>query len=257
MKNLSKLSLVALLAFACALPHSAEAQTTTPSTTLAAAITDTKATTIALASITNVVNQTGLYVDGEFMQVVGTPAVAGAVRVARGVSSGGPPATHANGAKVWVALTPDKAVVPGANGFSFKASLAAPSGTCTRTAITYLPVIYVNLGQTFDCDVNTSVWRPYLSAGHVVFVTDAGANNAITSPVGSQPVYTGMIVSVTLAHSLQAGANTFAYAGGSALNVKSSRNPANNIGTAYVSTGVVNVVYAVISSTGTWLDLSQ
>jgi hypothetical protein len=66
-----------------------------------------------------------------------------------------------------------------------------------------------------------------------------------------------MIVSVVLGHSLQAGANTFAYAGGSALNIKSSRNPANNIGTAYVSTGVVNLMYAVISSTGTWLDLSQ
>lgn len=251
MKNLSRISLIAFIGIA-----SAFAQTTTPSTTAGAAISAT-ATTINLASITNVVAQTGLLIDNEFMLVIRTPSVAQSVSVVRGQSSGTGPVSHASGAKVWIALTPDKSVVPGANGFTLRASVAAPGGTCVRSTITYLPAIYVNLGKKFDCDINTSVWREYLVNGPPIFVTDAGANNAITSPVGSQPVYTGLIVSVTLAHSLQAGANTFAYAGGSALGIKSSRNPANNIGTAYVSTGVVNLVYTVISSTGTWLDLNQ
>ncbi len=58
---------------------------------------------------------------------------------------------------------------------------------------------------------------------------------------------------VKLAHSLQAGANTAAMNGGSAKNIKSHYNPATDIGTAYVSTGIIDMVYD-----GTeWLDLSQ
>jgi hypothetical protein len=251
MKNLSRISLIALASVAGVF-----AQAVTPSTTLGAALTAT-ATTVNLASITNVVAQTGIYVDNEFMLVIRTPSVAQSVSVVRGQSSGTGPVAHATGAKVWLALTPDKSVVPGVNGFNLRAALAAPGGTCVRTGEVYLPKIYVNLGAKFDCDVNTLVWRPYLISGPPAFVTDAGANNAITSPVGSQPVYTGLIVSVTLAHSLQAGANTFAYAGGTALAIKSSRAPANSIATAYVSTAVINLVYTVISGTGTWLDLNQ
>lgn len=235
---------------------SAFAQTATTSTTLCAAVTSTATNSICLTSITNVVAQTLIFVDGETMQVVGEPTQTTAVRVVRGYSVYGP-GLHANGAKAWIGLVPAKSVVPGANGFA--PGTFVNQGTCVRSAaaLPYAPVVYYNLGLLRDCDATTLVWRPYLSSGPTVFVTDAGANNAITSAIGSQPAYIGLTVSVTLAHSLQAGANTFAYAGGTALNVKSSKNPASNIGTAYVSTGVVTLQLALISSTQTWLDISQ
>jgi hypothetical protein len=259
MNTISKLSILAVLGLASAVVNQAEAQVATPSTTLGAAITSSTANVINLASITSVTaGQTYLYVDGELMQTIGTPTNAAAVKVARGIGAGSGPQTHANGAKVWIGLTPANSVVPGSNGFSLKATLAYPAfSTCTRANETYLPKIFPALGLILDCDANTSVWRPYLVAGPIQFVTDAGAANAITSAVGSTPAYTGITVSVTLAHALQAGANTFAYAGGTALAIKSAKNPANNIATAYVSTGVVNLQLALISSTLTWLDLSQ
>lgn len=86
--------------------------------------------------------------------------------------------------------------------------------------------------------------------------TESGANNAIVGTLAGAPALAdGLTLSVLLAHSLQAGANTFAYAGGSAVSIKSHRNTANNIGTAYVSGGTINLQY---NSTATaWLDLSQ
>jgi hypothetical protein len=239
MKNLSRISLLAAFGIASAL-----AQVTTPSTTSCAAIS-AAATTVCLTSIANVAaGQTYLYLDSELMQTIGTPTNANAVKVARG-------------AQVWIGLTPSFSVVPGVNGFSLRANLAQPQGTCVRASQVYLPIIYPGLGLKFDCDINTGVWRQYLMAGPVVAVTDNGANNAIASPVGSQPLYTGLVVAVTLAHSEAAGANTFAYAGGAALAIRSSFNPANNIATAYVATGLQYLSYAVIAGTGTWLDINQ
>jgi hypothetical protein len=59
-------------------------------------------------------------------------------------------------------------------------------------------------------------------------------------------------VSVKLAHTLQAGANTFAL-NGAPLAIKSHRNTANNIATAYASGAVVELIYD-----GTqWEDVSQ
>jgi len=80
-----------------------------------------------------------------------------------------------------------------------------------------------------------------------------GANNALVATQIGLPLIKGLGLSIKLAHSLQAGSNTLAYASGSALAIKSARNPANNIGTAYVSGGIINLRYD-----GTqWLDLSQ
>ncbi len=252
MKTLSRISLIAFLGIACAF-----AQTVTPSTTTCAAVS-ASATTICLTSIASVAaGQTYLYLDSELMQTIGTPSNAAAVKVARGIGAQSGPQSHASGAQVWIGLTPAFSVAPGTNGFSLRANLAQPSGTCVRTAQAYLPVIYPGIGQKFDCDALTGVWRPYLIAGPPAFVTAAGANNAITSPVGSQPPYVGLIVSVTLANSLQAGANTFAYAGGAALAVKSHLNPASNLAAAYVATGVANLQLANIAGTLTWLDLGQ
>lgn len=83
--------------------------------------------------------------------------------------------------------------------------------------------------------------------------TEGGANNAIAGTLANIPLTAGMAVTVKLAHTLQAGANTFNYNAGGALAIKSTRNPANNIATAYAATGYIMLVYD-----GTqWLDLSQ
>ena len=88
--------------------------------------------------------------------------------------------------------------------------------------------------------------------------TETGGNNAITfnllDPSGAYiPLTAGLRVMVKLAHSLQAGANTAAVNGGSTKAIKSHNNPSNDIGTAYVSGGIIDMVYD-----GTqWQDLSQ
>ncbi len=84
--------------------------------------------------------------------------------------------------------------------------------------------------------------------------TESGANNAIVGTfVGAPTLGAGLVVTVKLAHTLQAGANTFAYGGGAAKNIKSHFNVANDIGTAYAATGVITLVYD-----GTeWLDTCQ
>lgn len=84
--------------------------------------------------------------------------------------------------------------------------------------------------------------------------TENGANNAIACAASSGPTLTaGLRVAVKLAHTLQAGANTFAYNGGGALAIKSHRNTANDIGTAYASGGIIELAYD-----GTqWEDMSQ
>ncbi len=88
--------------------------------------------------------------------------------------------------------------------------------------------------------------------------TESGGNNAITfqlldSNGNYVALAAGLRVMLQLAHSLQAGANTVAMNGGSAKDIKSHYNVATDIGTAYVSTGVIDMVY-----TGSvWADLSQ
>ena len=62
------------------------------------------------------------------------------------------------------------------------------------------------------------------------------AGNAITQSAGLRLV-------IKLAHTLQAGANTLALNGGTAKSIKSHRNPANNISTAYAVGGIVDLMY--------------
>lgn len=85
--------------------------------------------------------------------------------------------------------------------------------------------------------------------------TEGGANNAITGTLTGVPLVDGLCVQVLLAHTLQAGANTFALNGGSAVSIKSSRNVASDIGTAYAATGRVNLCYK--AATPAWMDTSQ
>ena len=94
------------------------------------------------------------------------------------------------------------------------------------------------------------------ATGVVYIATENGSNNAIACAAASGPALAdGLEVRIKLAHSLQAGANTFAYIGGTARSIVSHFNPANNITTAYVSGGYIQLVYDLgITS---WLDMSQ
>jgi hypothetical protein len=88
--------------------------------------------------------------------------------------------------------------------------------------------------------------------------SETGANNAIVAALldaggVAVPLAAGVKVSILLAHTLQAGANTLNFNGAGVKNIKSSRNPANNIGTAYAVGGLFTAVYD-----GTqFLDVSQ
>ncbi len=156
MKTLSKISLLAVLSIASAL-----AQTATPSTTLCASVAASDKT-ICLTSTTNVVKQTGIYVDLEYMTVLTTPSAAtnAYVAVVRGGQANSVPAAHANAQTAWLAYTPDKSVALGTNGFGF-GSTFTDYGPCTRSSFTYLPHIWPNRGEILDCDATTARWTPY------------------------------------------------------------------------------------------------
>lgn len=170
------------------------AQTATPSTTLCAAATAT-ATSVCLTSTTNVVNQTGIYVDQEYMTVLlgnsQTLAATNAyVPVSRNNRAGlAGPQSHLNAAIAWLALTPDKSKVPGDNGFVFTSQLG-DSGSCVRNTLIYLPHIYPDRGNKRDCNVGGTmvsgqpgVWVDYApesgldlpSPTPVITITTTGA----------------------------------------------------------------------------------
>lgn len=88
--------------------------------------------------------------------------------------------------------------------------------------------------------------------------TEGGANNAITGSLTDAggtnvPLVAGLRVVVKLAHTLQAGANTFDFNGGGALAIKSHLNIANDIATAYAVTGIIELMY----DGALWVDMSQ
>lgn len=88
--------------------------------------------------------------------------------------------------------------------------------------------------------------------------TEGGANNAITGALldangVAVPLAAGLEVVVKLAHTLQAGANTFNFNGGGAVAIKSHFNVATDIATAYAATGVIRLQY----SGAAWFDMSQ
>jgi hypothetical protein len=144
MKTL-RIAALFLVATVCAL-----AQTVLNSTTLSAALSATTST-LAVASATGITapgpnqsNVTVLIVEREVMLVTSISGTT--VQVARG-QYGTDRVPHISGAAVWVA--PDKALARG----------AIPSGSCTRTNLPYVPIIFispigVNSGKTgakFDC----------------------------------------------------------------------------------------------------------
>jgi hypothetical protein len=94
------------------------------------------------------------------------------------------------------------------------------------------------------------------------YVQAAGAPNAITVAAVTDatgttiPLADGLKLTIDLAaQTLQAGANTLNYAGGGAVAITLSTNPAANLGTAYAANGVIEVVYSAGATS--WLCLSQ
>lgn len=166
---------IVFLALALGLSAPAFAQTVTPNTTLCAAValTDTQ---VCLASTTGVKNQTGLYIDQEYMtvllsanQTIGTTnAYVPVTRGNRAAGSG--PTIHNNSRVVWVSETPADTVVPGSNGFNLSTT-QNDVGPCTRGLQTYLPHIYPNLGQMRDCNSSGGT-----AAGYWVDFNPMGGN---------------------------------------------------------------------------------
>ena len=86
--------------------------------------------------------------------------------------------------------------------------------------------------------------------------TETGVNNAIASAAASGPaVVDGLEVTVQLAHTLQAGANTYAHNAGAAVPILSHIDAVSNIAVPYAATGRIRMSYKL--SIPAWLDLSQ
>ena len=188
----------AFLFFAFGLP--AFAQLVTPNTTLCAAVSLT-ATSVCLTATSgsspnwSIANQTGIYVDNEYMTVLlsSSQVIIGSnqyVPVTRSNRAGpGAPQPHASGAIAWIANIPTASTIPGDNGFVYGTQLA-DIGQCVRGNITYLPHIWVDRGVKRDCSSNTIGTT---SLGQWVDFNDLG-----DPPVGGLQVITGATVAVTV-----------------------------------------------------------
>lgn len=175
------------------------AQLVTPNTTLCGAIT-AQTTSICLTATSgsspswSIVNQTGIYVDNEFMlvQLSNSQVIAGTsqyVPVSRSNRSGpGAPQAHANGAVAWVAMVGNSSY-PGVNGFAYGTSLS-DVGACTRATQAFLPHIWVDRGVKRDCSSNTISTT---SVGQWVDYNDLGDPG-----VGGLQSITGATVAVTI-----------------------------------------------------------
>lgn len=113
----------------------------------------------------------------------------------------------------------------------------------------------IGLTQGYSVPPNTSFGRNgTIADGPTNFTNnETGANNAIVASMPGLLQVVGLEVTIPLNHTLQAGANTFNLNGNGADPIKSMKNPANNIATAYAATGVVKL----FRGSGVWLDMSQ
>lgn len=199
MKTMRITALALMLGAVLALVPQAGAQTVLSSTTLAAALSATSSA-VSLTSATGVTNpgpnQTALkvlVVDHEVMLVT---SISGTIaQVTRG-QYGTLRVGHLSGADVWIA--PDNALARG----------AIPSGSCTRTALRYVPIVYVApstvnggfTGARYDClggqivrtDAPVSVKGSTVTPAATItptgtyFATDTGTTTiaTITVPAG-------------------------------------------------------------------------
>lgn len=146
----------ALLCLACVLAFivpPATAQTILTNTTLASAVTSTSQTTVQLTSTTGLTAGASVIFiadtasSGEAMFVNSVSSSGGYVGVTRGYSTFGSARTHASGSLVFL-------------GPPFAFGADAPSGSCTRSSIQYLPSIAVGLGGvgTVISDCVGGIW---------------------------------------------------------------------------------------------------
>lgn len=213
------------------------AQSVTPNTTTCAALTVTSNVICLVATSGSsptwgIYNQTGLYIDSEYIlvQLNNQQTVSGSsqyVPISRSNRAGqGQPTAHANGARVWVAGIPS--LNPsggsgngGANGFNFSQA-TGDVGTCTRTAVAFLPTIWPNRNIKRDC-TSTGVWVDYapmagadfpsptpistiaangalsVSSGRYILITKAGVI-ALTLAAPTVGVQDGMVITITAAN---------------------------------------------------------
>ncbi len=130
-------------------------------------------------------------------------------------------------------------ILVGSTAGSTMMNLTDANGSCTVASLTGL---VCNSGN------------PVNSINYIA--SETGANNAIAGTlIYAVGVSGGLTVQIQLAHTLQAGVNTFNYAGSGAVAIKSCRNPANNIATAYAATGTITLSYNATNSI--WCDVSQ
>lgn len=170
------------------------AQTALVQTTLAAANTDPTVTVFTVASATGITapisgqTQTYLLVDRELTAVRAVSGVA--ISVLRGAGQTRP-VTHASGAVVTIASL-------------LAVQTYLPSGSCTRTALPYVPVIVVGLsggggeiGVMYDCV--GSQWMPTSAPiGPPVKGADVASATSITA-TGSYFRLTGTTAVATIA----------------------------------------------------------
>ncbi len=163
-----------------------------------------------------------------------------------------------NGATVTIAGQPTANAA--ADVISIGAGNAVGSGTKTVSILTGAPATEGNnrlvLGGGEGTNISLNARTTLSQAPNIV--DGAGSNNAITGDLDDAlgvaiVASPGLRVSVLLANSLQAGANTFALSGGAAVAIKSHYNPATDIATAYVSGGLIEMIY----DGSVWQDLSQ
>jgi hypothetical protein len=262
MKTLSKLSLLAAFAI-----FSAFGQTVVPNTTTCAAVALTDRS-VCLTSTTNVVKNTGLYIDNEYMTVLATPTGSSSVyvAVARGnLSLSAAPAAHSSGTVVWLALTPDKAVVPGANGFDFGAQLG-DYGPCVRTSITYLPHIWPNRGVIRDCNGVTGQWVNYSEFGAL---STNGTLQLLAASGAIQPTGGNYLVTKAGVAALTLAAPTAGIQDGAVLRISSTTANAHTItATGLLQSGTASVNVATFAAqagaglilmayNGKWIVLSS
>jgi hypothetical protein len=130
-------------------------QTILTHTTLSAAVTTTSQTVIPLTSAAGVTatNSILFIADGLIGEAVFVNAVNGTnISVTRGYQSLGKARPHLSGALVFV--------VPLNTGYPGALNTVAPTGSCTRTSVPYLPIISVGLGgaPTLISDCVGGVW---------------------------------------------------------------------------------------------------
>lgn len=188
-----------------------------------------------------------------------SPTFAGMTATGTGVTStntGGYAFVATQGAAGGMYYTGSGIIYSGVTTGHTIASVISADGTCTMRGDTGW-----SCPQALDAASKPTFAGAVLTAASSTstinyIASETGANNAIIGTLTNPPsVTTGLTVKVLLAHSLQVGANTFNYNGTGAISIKSHYNPASNLGTAYVTGGIVNLQY---DATGpVWLDLSE